>query len=126
MVRSIIRPGRINIETALPFLRVCVRGVRRQWTHNPRTHNHNIESTTLLFDTCCQTFHATIGCDIAWLTVYAERRAQIGALGGDFGEGTGAAGCENKGGGAGVGIGVGYGGADTATGAEDADGEVGG
>ena len=56
----------------------------------------------------------------------AEGRAQIRALRGDGGEGTGAAGCEDEGGGAGVSVGVGYGGADAAAGAEDADGEVGG
>ena len=126
MVRSIIRPDRINIETALPFLRVRFRDLRRRLTHDSRTHNHNVEPAALLFYTCGQTFHAAIGRDVAGLAVYAERRAQDGALGGDVGEGARAAGCEDEGRGTGLGVGVGYGGADAATGAEDANGEVGG
>ena len=126
MIRSIIRPGRINIEAALPFVWICVRSLRRHGTHNSRTHNHNIEPAAQLFYPCRQSFHAAIDRDVAGLAVHVERRAQVGTLRGDVGEGARAAGCEDEGRGAGLGVGVGYGGADAPTGAEDANGEVGG
>ena len=56
--------------------------------------------------------------------MHVESRAQVGALGGDVGEGARAAGCEDEGRGASLGVGVGCGGADAPTGAEDANGEV--
>ena len=125
MVCCIIRPSRINIETALPFLRIRARDARRHWSHNSQTHNHNIEPGAQLFNTCSQTFHVAIGRDVAGLAVHVDRRAQVGALRGDVGEGARAAGRKDEGRGASLGVGVGYGGANAPTGAEDANGEVG-